>query len=595
MKRKEILDIIIKNQPLSLKDIFVLCDAESGTKQKRIRRVISDYQVMKKLSFLKESQEYITHPDYARKLEDRQNRPPKAQAPKKPEVAPKKDNTKRSALEDFDYIIEKYKVKATFSPKVLQEAEGLNPKEIEGLKRKDLSQELIVTIDGADAKDLDDAVSLEVKKEGYRLGVHIADVSYYVEKGSRLDKEALKRGNSFYFINKVVPMFPEVLSNGQCSLNPHEDKMTLSIYIELDKNAKVLSYELFPSLIRSSHRLTYSEVESILKGEAEPKDKALKKMLLDMGALARLLYTDRMSVGGIDFDFKEFKIELDEKDEPCRVWLKDRLESERLIEEFMLMANKCVAQYLDKKGLSLFRVHEEPGEEKMQDFIRIISRFGHKIPSYGMITPKDIQKLMEQVKDKPYKGLVNQLLLRSMQQARYTIDNPGHYGLGFEFYTHFTSPIRRYADLVVHRLIKNALHGTPVYKYEKEDLEKISAHISNTERVEVEAERELYKIKSVRYMKGNEGKQYDGIVTGIASFGMFVQLENIGVEGMIRFQDLGDDYYVFNEQDHVLMGRRSKRSYTVGNKLRVEIKKVNVDRSFLDLAPVYGYEEETAQ
>ncbi len=589
MQRKEILDIVIKNVPLPLKKLYQLCGAESSSTQKRIRRVLLDYQMMKKLIWDQEENLIKLHPDFSEKLhlKAKKRHTDRHQA-KKSDAEKKTSSIRRlKATDDYDYIIDKYKIRNVFAPRILSEADELTPQEIPGLNRRDLKDLFVITIDGEDAKDLDDAVSLKKTAKGFQLGVHIADVSYYVPQGSRLDKEALKRANSFYLINKVVPMFPTVLSNDRCSLNAGEDKKTMSILIDLDNEGNILSYEIFPSLIISNFRMTYREVEDIILDQAEPRDPVLKPLLGQMWELARKVHGLRMDKGGIDFDLKEFKIQLDEKDEPVKVWLKERLESEKIIEEFMLLANRCVAGFLDKKGATLFRIHEEPSQEKISDFIRIISRFGHKVPPAALIHPRDIQKLMVEVKEKPYQGLFNQLLLRSMQQARYTTENAGHYGLGFEYYTHFTSPIRRYADLVVHRLIKNALHGSPIYRYDSEILEGIAKHISNMERVEIEAEREIYKMKSVRYMKGTEGKEYNGIISGISSFGMFVQLEGIGVEGLIRFVDLDDDYYVFNEGDYVLRGRQNKNAYTVGNKIRISIKKVNVEKGFLDLVPVY--------
>lgn len=588
MQRKEILDLVLSHAPLDLQALYRLCGAESNTTRKRIKRVVMDYQVMKKLILEAGTDLIQVHPHLQERLEQQTAPPATRKKPAREKKAERPERVRRNhAGEDLPYILEKYKIRHVFAPRILKEAEELNPSEIPGLQRRDLTDQLIITIDGADAKDLDDAVSLTRTAQGYCLGVHIADVSYYVPQGSRLDKEALKRANSFYFINTVVPMFPAELSNDRCSLNPGEEKFTMSIEIQLDEAANILSWEIFPSRIVSRFRMTYREVEDVLLGQTSPRDAVLGPLLQDMAGLSRTLYQQRMEKGGIDFDLKEFKIELDTQEEPVKVWLKDRLESEKLIEEFMLLANRCVASYLDKKGVSIFRIHEEPKTEKMSDFIRIISRFGHKIPAASLIQPREIQQLMKEVKQKPYHGLFNQLLLRSMQQARYTTENAGHYGLGFEFYTHFTSPIRRYADLLVHRLLKNALSGRTVYSYSSDELENISRHISNQERVEIEAEREYYKIKSVRFMKGHEGKEYNGIISGISSFGMFVQLEGIGVEGLIRFADLEDDYYVFNEADYVLRGRQKNNSYTVGNRIRISVKRVNVEKGFLDLIPVY--------
>ncbi|MFN3659895.1 MAG: ribonuclease R family protein, partial [Brevinematales bacterium] len=415
------------------------------------------------------------------------------------------------ASEDFEYILDVHHIRRDFPPKALAQAEGISGKipEKEIASRLDLRREMIFTIDGPDAKDLDDAVSIKRTSTGWKLGVHIADVSYYVPKYSPLDKEAFKRGNSFYFINRVVPMFPEKLSNGLCSLNPHEDRLTMSVIMDVDKTGYVTRYRIVPSIIHSQYRLTYPQVESVLQGETTIPDKRLQESLMEMNQLFRLLREKRIREGSIDFDFREQKCELNEWDEPVKFWFKERLDAERLIEEFMLLANQVVAKFLSEKTeYAMYRVHEEPEEEKLKSFLAMALRFGYKFRTHILPPPQELQRLLEEMKGKPYQELLNQMLLRSMQQARYQNENLGHYGLGFEYYTHFTSPIRRYADLTVHRLVKACL-GIAKISYKDKELAAIANHVSKQERVAMEAEREFYKIKSVRYMQGKEGMEFD--------------------------------------------------------------------------------------
>lgn len=491
------------------------------------------------------------------------------------------------AWTDFSKVAEKYELRTKFPNKVLAEAEAI-PKtvgEAEIARRLDLRGKLVVTVDGRDAKDLDDAISLEKTAKGWRLGVHIADVSHYVVPGSKLDSEAVQRGNSYYFVNTVVPMFPEALSNGLCSLNPNEDKLTLSIFMDMDPKAKLLGYEIRETVIRTRYRLNYDEVENYFKGgkvDSKFDDKEFTSTLDDMYTLFKLLYAQRVEGGSIDFDFKEQKLKLDGDDLPVKIWLKDRQDSERLIEEFMLAANKYVAKYLSSKGAAIYRIHEEPSAEKFEAFAQTIMRFGHKLEGLPVADPKALQKLLRDVEDTPQKELVNQLLLRSMSQAKYDTDNLGHFGLGFDFYTHFTSPIRRYADLVVHRLVKQAMNGAEQPLYSPEQLEAISVHISATERVGVESERDYYKMKAVRFMKDKVGNVYEGVITGVMQFGMFVQILDYGLEGMIRFSDL-DDYFIYEEGDITARGKRSSTRYTIGDKITVVVLSVNVERGFIDL------------
>lgn len=574
MKRKDILKFIARNSPVSFDTLFEELNKIARISRNKLSRILDTLLKSRKISFNEEENTFSVKESIKR----RKKKGIRKETKKKDIIA--------DATIDFYRITEKYRIRREFPLRVMKEAEAL-PRDIpaeEIKKRIDLREEMIFTIDGADAKDLDDAVSIKKVRGGWELGVHIADVSYYVPKNSNLDKEARKRGNSYYFINRVVPMFPFILSNQLCSLNPDEDKLTLSVLMNIDKSGEIKQYRILPSIIRSKYRLTYDFVQSYLDGKISIEDKALKNSLDEMNVLFRILYNKRIKEGSIDFNFKEQKLELDENDEPVKIWFKDRMDSERIIEEFMLAANRCIALFISKLDISLYRVHEEPENSKLMNFLRIALKLGHKIQGTPIPTPFDIQRILDEVKDKPYRELINHILLRSMQQARYLTDNLGHYGLGFEFYTHFTSPIRRYADLVVHQLVKHLLFSpNERLPYTKEELDKIAGHISKTERIAMEMEREFYKIKALRFLIGMEGKKMKGMVTGIVDFGMFVQLDKYGVEGLVRFSDMEEDYFVFDESNYLAIGKRTKKRFSIGDKVEVRIKRIDIMKGFLDL------------
>lgn len=590
MTRKEVLKSIQELGPIKPLALMEILNCETKTQKKQASRIIQDYIDHKVLRFdLVTGMIELNKPGkQEKKVKEDKPWKKKPEQQTKPPLKKEKKGQAPDALEDFGRIVEKYEIRKEFPSKVMAEAENINaiipPQEIS--RRLDLRNDMVITIDGADAKDLDDAVSIEKTRQGWLLGVHIADVSWYVPKDSFLDREANKRANSFYFVNKVIPMFPKILSNGICSLNPEEDRLTMSAFMEIDKNGNVLKYSLHESVIHSRHRLTYDSVQQHLDGKEVFTDKELIQSMALMNDLFRVLKSKRIADGAIDFDFREQKVVLNEDDEPEKLYLKDRQDSERLIEEFMLIANQCVAKYLSgfKAGRSLFRIHAEPDESKMQDFVRVALKCGYKIRGVPVPDPLELQKILEEAKDKPHKDMINQILLRSMQQAKYDTDNIGHYGLGFEFYTHFTSPIRRYADLIVHRLIRHILQGnTSKALYAEDNLNEIAVHISSMERVAMEAERDFYKIKAIRFMDGREGKDYPGIITGVSSFGIFVQIQKYGVEGLVRFMDMDDDYYVYDEQNYCAVGRRHKKTYTMGDAVKVKVMRVNIERGFLDL------------
>lgn len=600
MKRKDVMKLIADAKEITVMEIQKHFDVHTRSKKKKLNRILWDYEAEGLVHIDKETRTVKAAEGKHKKKTEQARTPvkekeqPKEKDEKKP-VRFKHERTK-DPLDDFDQIVDEFKVRKDFPQVVMKEAESIDSSipETEIARRFDLRNHTVVTIDGADAKDLDDAVSIEKKGDGWVLGVHIADVSYYVPKDSNLDKEALKRANSFYFINKVIPMFPKNLSNGICSLNPQEDRLTLSVFMTISPEGNVTSYEMKESVIHSRNRLTYDWVQQFLDGKAGAVDPALAATLAEMNVLFKVLNKKRYSGGSIDFNFREQKCTLDENDEPIKLWLKDRQDSERIIEEFMLIANQTVAKYLSSKGLSLYRIHGEPEAEKIKDFIRIAMKLGHKITGVPVPDAQELQRVLRDVENTPQKEFINQVLLRSMQQAKYDIGNIGHFGLGFEFYTHYTSPIRRYADLIIHRLIKHSLSGkkdTPLYS--QNELEKIAAHISEVERVAMQAERDYYKIKAIRFMENKVGQKFDGMITGVTTFGIFVQIRMFGVEGMVRYQDIADDYYIFDEKNFSAIGKKTKKRFTMGDNVRVKVKKVSVARGFLDLAIIN--EEEDAE
>lgn len=458
--------------------------------------------------------------------------------------------------------------------------------------RKDLRDLSTVTIDGEEAKDLDDAISIERAGEGYLLGVHIADVSHYVQEHTPLDEEALKRGTSVYLVDRVIPMLPHKLSNGICSLNEGEDRLALSCLMEIDSQGNVTGHEIAETVIRSDRRMTYTAVNAIVT-DHDPQVTAeyaeFAEMFLLMKELADILRKKRHARGSIDFDFPESKILLDEKGKPTEIKAYERNAATRIIEDFMLLANETVAEdYFWQELPFLYRTHDKPDEDRMKRLGTFINNFGYvlRMPG-GQVYPKEIQKLLDKVEGTPEELLISRLTLRSMKQAKYTIENTGHFGLAARYYTHFTSPIRRYPDLQIHRIMKEALHGGLTGKrishYEK-ILPKVAVQTSALERRADEAERETDKLKKVQYMEQFIGQEFEGVISGVTSWGFYVELPNT-VEGLVHISELRDDYYVFLEERYELCGEMTGKTYKLGQTIRVQVTGCDRFSKTIDFIP----------
>lgn len=498
---------------------------------------------------------------------------------------------------DILSIIRKYGLPEAFPEAVMREAEAvpdtISEEEMKG--RRDLRDRVMVTIDGADAKDLDDAVSVEILENGnYRLGVHIADVSYYVKENSELDMEAFRRGTSVYLVDRVIPMLPHRLSNGICSLNPKVDRLTLTCDMEIDDEGNVVTYEIYESVIRTNERMTYSDVYKILEEDDQELKERYKELIPHFEAMKELalrLRRYRMERGAIDFDFGEAKILVDPEGNPTEVRLRDRTIAERIIEEFMLKANETVAEHFHWMNVPfIYRVHEEPDADRLQTFLEFVTNFGYFVRGKANnIHPRALQTLLDQAKDTPEETIISKVMLRSMKQAKYDAENRGHFGLAAEFYTHFTSPIRRYPDLVVHRMIRESLKlggFTPERIAEWHmKMPSIAEQSSERERNAVDAERETDDLKKAEYMLQHMGEEFDGIVSSVASFGMFVELPNT-IEGMVHISYLTDDYYDFHEKQYALIGQRTGRMFRIGDEVRVRVVNVDVDEHTIDFEVV---------
>jgi ribonuclease R len=453
----------------------------------------------------------------------------------------------------------------------------------------------IVTIDGEHARDFDDAISLEQLPNGhFWLGVHIADVSHYVREGSALDAEARQRGTSVYFPERAIHMFPEALATGLCSLNPQVDRLVQSCLMEVDRKGQVCRYEFHDGVIRTRERMTYTDVNAILAGESPgtaEKYRSLVPLFERMRALYQVLRDRRGRLGSIDFDLEEAEVVLDEEGRIEEIVASERNVAHRVIEEFMLLANETVAEFLDGSDVpGLYRVHEEPDPLKVAKFEEFLSGLGHGLAApLHALRPRHFQALLQRVHGRPEERPIAALMLRTMQKARYAPANLGHFGLAFSSYTHFTSPIRRYPDLVVHRLLRAARHRS-LSEMEKENLREglpeVARHASERERVADEAERELLQWKKVRFMADKVGEDYDGYVTGVASFGLFVQLVEHFVEGLVHVSTMADDYYRFLEVTHTLKGEHTGKAYRLGDRVGVRVLRVDMEKRQVELGVV---------
>ena len=492
-------------------------------------------------------------------------------------------------------IIRSYDIPEKFSDNVLEEAGALSGdiSDIELKNRLDLRDMRIITIDGADAKDLDDAVSVEKLPSGdFRLGVHIADVTHYVKENSLLDREAYGRGTSVYFLDRVIPMLPGRLSNNICSLNPKMDRLTMSVFMNINGRGDVVDYEIHESVIRTSERMTYSDVSDILE-KNDPKLKKRYGYLVEdfknMQKLHEILGRKRAERGSLEFEFDENKVILDDAGKPIDIVRVERRTADRIIEEFMLVCNQTVAEHMYWLGVPfIYRVHEEPDSEKIEAFNEFIYNFGYSIKGIKKVHPKALQGLITKVKGKKEERVINTLMLRALKRARYYHKSLGHYGLAVEYYCHFTSPIRRYPDLVIHRILKETLKGRINQKrteYLKEFVEKAAFQSSERERAADEAEREVEDMKKVEYMADRIGEEFEGIVSGVTAFGMFVELDN-GIEGMVRVSYMVDDFYHFDDKKYMLLGERTKKTYKIGDAVKVQVLKADLADNKLDFTLV---------
>lgn len=464
--------------------------------------------------------------------------------------------------------------------------------ESEVKRRRDLRELRMVTIDGEDAKDYDDAVSLEILDNGKaRLGVHIADVTYYVNEGSALNSEAYNRATSIYLVDRVIPMLPEKLSNNLCSLISGVDRLAMTVFMDFDlEDGNLVDYEITESIINVNHRLTYTKVNRMLTDGDEELIEEYKDVIEDlrvMEELAAKIREARFDRGSIDFDFPESKVILDDEGRPIDIIKVDRGVSERIIEEFMIRTNEVVAESVYYREIPfIYRVHDTPKMTKLENANAFIHNLGYSIKGLGdNLHPKALQDLLEEVKGKDEERVVNTVLLRSMQQAHYSPENIGHFGLASRCYSHFTSPIRRYPDLTIHRVIKEVINEGYINEERADELQetlyRISDHSSVQERKAMDAERESVDLKMVEYMQDKIGEVYDGIISGVMSFACFVELEN-GVEGMVHVSSLRDDYYHYYEDKHAFIGERTAKVYKLGDKVKVKVRRVNLDEKEID-------------
>ena len=473
-----------------------------------------------------------------------------------------------------------------FPPKVLKEADSIPDKipAAEIKKRLDLRTKNIFTIDPADAKDFDDAVSVEIlPNENLSVGIHIADVSHYVTEGTALYEEAFDRGTSVYIVGKVIPMLPERLSNGICSLIPFKDRLTYSVIVELTPRFSIVSYEIHKSIINSKRRFTYDEVQKII----ETKEGDFSDDILQLNRISRSFREKRMKKGSINFFTPEVVFKLDKNGVPIDIQIKEIKESHNLIEELMLLANQIIAGHI-KTGKQkntfpfIYRIHDLPDKEKVTEFARFVKSLGYHFDPNSANKAKQFQQVLDEVKGSDVEAVVNEVAVRSMAKAIYSTTNIGHYGLGFKYYTHFTSPIRRFPDLIVHSLIFKFCNDVSLKSIEQKELEEICEHSSAQERNAVNAERLSVKLKQIEYMKSKVGEEFHGVVSGVTHFGIFIELNQTLAEGLIRLRDLEDDYYIFDQNNYCVTGKRTGRRIRLGDKVNIKLIRVNEEKRAID-------------
>ena len=500
---------------------------------------------------------------------------------------------------DILSIIYDHGINDVFTDEVMEEVNALPSEVLDSDRkgRKDLTDMTIFTIDGDDTKDIDDAISISKKGENYILGVHIADVSYYVKEGTALYKEAYSRGTSVYLVDRVVPMLPHKLSNGICSLNPNVDRLAISCIMEITPNGKIVSHDIFESVIRSRIQMTYKKVNKILNDEETPEGyEPFKDDLKLMWELAKILRKEKLARGYLDFDVDEPKILVDENCKPYDVVLRERGKGENMIEDFMIAANETVAEHVFYMGLPfVYRVHEVPDNEKVEQFLNSISMLGyHVVGDRNFVYPKSMKKILDQLRDKDGFAILSTLLLRCMKKAVYKPENLGHYGLASKCYTHFTSPIRRFPDTTVHNLLRKYIFNEPndkelnrLIEYWEENLPALCDHASEKERDSIDCERDVESMKMAEYMESHIGEEYDGTISSVMNFGLFVQLDNM-IEGLVHISEIKGDYYTFDETTHTLRGEKKGKMYKLGQKVRVVVTNASKENSTIDFNLVEG-------